>query len=61
MQIGQNIKAELKGETLTLTIDTSQDNGASKTGKTRRIASSLGNKELELLPGVYLGLNIYRK
>jgi len=55
----KNIKSETKGTVLTLTIDLSKSQGPSKSGKTMIIATSSGNQEI--IPGVYLGVNCYRK
>lgn len=59
--IGTNIKAEVQGRTLTITVDLGNDAGPSKSGKTRIIASSQGNVSLTGTDGAVLGLNIYRK
>ena len=47
---------------LTIKIDTKVDFGLSSTGKSTIIASSSGNKQIELPNGTaFLGLNLYRK
>jgi S-adenosylmethionine hydrolase len=62
MEIGQNIKAEIKGSVLTLTVDMSKTFGPSKSGKTTIIASSQGNVPIQgSNPQAHIGLNIYRK
>jgi hypothetical protein len=47
------------GRTLTVKVDLTQDLGPSKTGKTRIVASTGGNKPV---PGsdAFVGLNVYR-
>lgn len=55
----KNIKTEVKGTTLTITIDLSKTQGPSKSGKTIIIATSGGNQEIE--PGVFMGVNVYKK
>lgn len=55
----KNIHTEREGTTLTLTIDLSKSQGPSKSGKSTVIATTGGNKEIA--PGIYLGLNVYRK
>lgn len=55
-----NIKSVVKGNILTLTVDLSKNFGASKSGKTTVIASSLGNVDVEGHEGIKLGLNIYK-
>lgn len=56
----QNIKQELNGNILTLTIDLSERHGLSKSGKTKRIASSEGNKRIGDTD-IFIGLNVYEK
>jgi hypothetical protein len=55
-----NVKVAVKGDIATITIDLSQNLGASKSGKTTLVASTNGNINI---PGtdVTLGLNAYRK
>ena len=55
----KNITIKTEGSTLALTIDLSKTQGPSKTGKSIVIATTSGNKEIA--PGIYMGLNIYRK
>ena len=55
----KNIEIVTQGTTLTLTIDLSKSQGPSKSGKSIVIATTGGNKEIA--PGIYMGLNIYRK
>lgn len=55
----KNIKVKNADEALTLTVDLKVNQGQSKSGKSIIIATSSGNKEIA--PGVYMGLNIYRK
>ena len=61
MQLGKNIQAEVKGTTLTLVIDLSQDFGRSSSGKNVIVATTSGNHEVEGADGLVLGLNAYRK
>jgi hypothetical protein len=55
-----NIDFDRNGEILTITIDLSQDNGISKSGKSNIIASSGGAKAV---PGhdAKINLNVYTK
>ena len=47
---------------LSIVIDTNQDFGRSTSGKSNIIASSSGNKPLEVNgKTIYLGLNLYEK
>ena len=55
----KNITIETKGSTLTLTIDLGKTQGPSKSGKSIVVATSAGNKEIA--PGIFMGLNIYKK
>jgi len=55
----KNVSMTVEGNVLTVTIDLSQDFGPSKSGKTRIIATTAGNRPI---PGsdAKIGLNIYR-
>lgn len=44
---------------LTIKVDLTQSFGNSKSGKSKTIASSEGNKQVT--DGVYMGLNVYEK
>jgi hypothetical protein len=57
----KNIKMKVEGEILTIRINLAEDFGASRTGKTRIIASTEGNKPVEGKPGIFVGVNCYRK
>lgn len=56
--IGNNVEANLEGDLLTITIDLSKTLGASKSGKSKLIASTNGNAILA--GGVRIGINAYR-
>ena len=51
-----NIKTEVKGNTLTITIDLSKRNGLSSSGKSEIVATTSGNVSIG---DVKLGLNCY--
>lgn len=55
----ENVKTEIKGKQLTITIDLSKRLGPSKSGKTTMIASTGGSANLG--DGMMLGLNLYIK
>jgi len=55
----QNVTIEKKGTKLTIEIDMSKEQGRSKSGKTIVLATTQGNIEVE--PGIYLGVNCYKK
>jgi hypothetical protein len=55
-----NIKQELKGDILILTIDLSKPGHVSKSGKSIVIASSEGNISADGAPDVKIGLNVYK-
>jgi Fe-S cluster assembly ATPase SufC len=58
----QNIKTTLAGNILTIQIDTTQNLGPSKSGKTQLVATSGGNKAIKTAEGdVMIGINCYRK
>jgi len=56
----KNVKLSVSGNTLTITVDLTQEFGPSSSGKTIIIASTEGNLPL---PGrtEVVGLNVYRK
>jgi hypothetical protein len=58
----KNIKMDVLDNLLTITIDLTQDQGLSKSGKTIMIASTEGNVNVtghDLPYGIKLGLNCY--
>lgn len=57
----QNVKMELKGKILTITVDTSKRGAKSKSGKTISIASTQGNQKVPGDESVVVGLNVYTK
>jgi hypothetical protein len=59
MSIGENVAVKIEGKTLTLVIDMEHRGGLSPTGKTVRVASTLGNVKLPC--GITIGLNAYVK
>ena len=56
----ENIKVEVKDNKMTLTIDLKHRGGLSKSGKTKRVASTIGNHIVEGTE-IVLGLNAYIK
>ncbi len=55
---GENISYAVVDDELIIKVDlTYRGEVNAKSGKTRRIASTLGNKEI--VPGVYVGFNAY--
>ncbi len=59
--LGKNIKASVKGDTLTLVIDLTKNQGESGSGKSEIVATSGGNVEVDDTKGLRLGLNLYRR
>lgn len=58
----QNCKIDVKGKTLTITIDLAQRLGRSASGKTTLIATSGGNcPVVPTDPNIYIGINCYTK
>ena len=57
--MGTNVKYEVKGKVLTITVDLAKDFGPSKSGKSTIIATTGGNTAIE--GGVFFGLNVYKK
>jgi hypothetical protein len=63
-EIGKGVNYTVDSEgLLSIEIDTTKDFGLSSSGKSTIIASSSGNKQIELPNGqtAYLGLNLYIK
>lgn len=56
----KNVKATVKGNVLTITVDLSKDQGPSKSGKNMVIATTGGNAEVPMKAGFKFGLNVYR-
>lgn len=56
----ENVNVAVKDNVLTIKVDLSKDQGPSKSGKTRVIASSHGNVPVEGHNDCRLGLNVYR-
>ncbi len=56
-----NVKMEVKGNELTITIDLDAPTHPSKSGKTMVIASTEGNKRIPDHEDVFAGVNVYRK
>jgi hypothetical protein len=56
----QNVKTEVKGKQLIITVDLAAETSTSKSGKSEIIATTSGNV---VIPGtdITMGLNIYRK
>lgn len=55
----QNVTVEVKGKTLLISVDLSQRNGPSSTGKTLMVASTKGNANVPGHAGVKFGLNVF--
>jgi hypothetical protein len=56
-ETGENIRYAIEGTELVVRIDLTHRGGLSATGKTIRVATTNGNKELA--PGVQVGINAY--
>ena len=56
----QNVTMKVTGNKLTITVDLSKDHVKSASGKTIKIASTGGNKEVPGGKGAIIGLNIYK-
>lgn len=60
LDLGQNIKAEIKGDKLIIEVDLSKRGGPSRSGKSITIATTSGNQKIVTEQGtVVIGLNIY--
>ena len=56
-----NVKTEIRGKILTITVDLSKEHGQSKSGKSTIIATTGGNVKLGEDGGIAFGLNVYKK
>jgi hypothetical protein len=55
-------KITIKGQTMTIEIDLSAEGEVSKSGKSRVIASTHGNKKISTPAGeIVVGINVYKK
>lgn len=55
----RNVKATVKGDTLTITVDLKAPRELSKTGKSHVIASTEGNVSVDGYPEIKIGVNCY--
>lgn len=65
-EYGDNVKAAIIGTKVVLVIEGAHDGGVNNSGKTNRVASTLGNPKVEGLDHpsgkpVFLGVNAYFK
>ncbi|TAJ43611.1 hypothetical protein [Methanofollis fontis] len=57
----KNVDMKVDGDRLVITVDLSQEFGASKTGKSITIASTEGNVSVPGREEIKIGVNVYRK
>ncbi len=57
----KNVKMEVKGDTLTITVNLKDSHGTSASGKSEIIATTSGNAAVPGKDGIAIGLNVYRK
>jgi hypothetical protein len=57
--VGLNVWSRVEGDKLILEVDLTQRHGDSTSGKTVRIASTLGNLPVEGREQIKFGLNVY--
>ena len=55
----KNVEIKNEKNVMTIKVDMSKTFGASKSGKTTIIASTEGNTQIQ--PGIFVGLNVYKK
>lgn len=55
----KNVNVRVEGDVLTVTVNLKERQGKSKSGLTEIIASSQGN--VEIAPGIKMGINVYTK
>jgi hypothetical protein len=59
-EMAKNVTMRMEGKKLIIEVETDQDFGLSKSGKTRIIASTEGNISAPGDEDVKIGLNVYR-
>lgn len=59
--VGDNVRIEVTGDVLTITVDLRQDFGASSSGKTSVVASTRGFAGITTHRGISIALNVNRK
>lgn len=57
----ENIKIEVKGNLMTLTVDLTKEFGTSKSGKTKVVATTHGTVRIPGHDGLMIGLNVNQK
>jgi len=58
----ENMKIEVQGKKVIITIeDHTKESGTSASGKSKTVASTRGNVQVEGANGLVVGLNCYRK
>ena len=57
--MAKNVKMQIEGNKLLIEVDLSKSFGASRSGKSKVIASSEGNISVPGKPEIKLGLNVY--
>jgi len=61
LRLGDNVKAVVQDGILTITIDTAQELGISKSGKSMMVATTSGNKKIPTPHGeISIGINAYK-
>ena len=62
MQNFENLTIEVKGNSMIITIkDFTKEQGMSGSGKSKTVASTRGNVQVDGANGLIIGLNAYRK
>ena len=62
MQQFENMTIEVKGKSVIITIkDHTKEFGLSKSGKSKTVATTGGNAQVDGTDGLVIGLNAYRK
>lgn len=54
-----NVVHKVKDNRLTITVETTQDHGTSRSGRSNIVATTKG--EINLGDGLYMNVNVYRK
>lgn len=60
-EVGKNVRMNVEGNTLTITIDLSKNYGLSGSGKSVIVASTEGNASVPGRESIKIGVNVYTK
>jgi len=57
--MSKNVEVEIKGKKMVITVNTDEEQGPSKSGKTTIVGTTSG--EVAVGPNLYANINVYKK